>query len=218
MVVTPAILPKSKDELTEKLEQLAGLTARVQIDFCDGILGKEITWLPQDSDTLPSGFEYELDLMVKDWKTFYLWGIENGARRIIVHVDEFSPVDIIDLVAIAHDKGVTLGVAISNTKDVDFHATMLQNIEAHHRDVFIQVMGIDTIGIQGQPFASSVLERISRLHEQFPTLSIQVDGGMNNETAKMVKDSGADTAVVGSYLFKEGNPAETLASLKSLLA
>jgi hypothetical protein len=90
MYITPAILPKSFDELVTKLDLLQGLTGRVQIDLCDGIIGKERTWMPVEGSRLPEGFEYEFDLMVKEWKTPLLCLVEAGVKRFVMHMDTFS--------------------------------------------------------------------------------------------------------------------------------
>ena len=45
---------------------------------------------------------------------------------------------------------------------------------------------------------------------------IEVDGGINLETGKLVVDAGADALVAGNFVFKSENPIETIAALKSL--
>jgi ribulose-phosphate 3-epimerase len=216
MQITPAILPKSFEELTDKLEQLQGLSERVQIDLCDGILGKEHTWMPVEGSRLPDGFEYEFDLMVKDWKTPFLILLDAGVRRFVMHMDTFSPVDTIDLLALAKDKGVAVGIALSNDKDIHIHKQVIKDFQEHYRNVFIQVMGIRTIGIQGQPLDQTVPERVKELRSLFPTFFIQVDGSMNATTIPLMKDRGANCAVVGSYLFKDGDVKGTLGQLNAL--
>jgi ribulose-phosphate 3-epimerase len=213
MYVTPAILPKSFEELQDKLELLQGVQGHVQVDLCDGIIGKEHTWMPIEGSRLPEGFEYEIDLMVKDWKTPLHILVEAGVKRFVMHMDSFSPVDTIDLLSIAKDKGLEIGISVSNDKDVHVHKSLVQGFQEKWRNVFIQVMGIATIGIQGQPLDKTVPERIAFLKQVFPTIPLQVDGGMNNLTIPLVVMKGADGAVVGSYLFKNNDPKEALKEL-----
>ena len=61
-------------------------------------------------------------------------------------------------------------------------------------------------GYGGQSFMSSALDKISYLRKiiddnQYPVL-IEVDGGINSDTGKLVIDVGADVLVAGSYIFK----------------
>lgn len=69
----------------------------------------------------------------------------------------------------------------------------------------IQFMGIDKIGFQGQTFNNNVIKYINdiktNIDEKFKDqIIIQVDGGVNFEVAKSLRQAGADNLVVGSYL------------------
>jgi pentose-5-phosphate-3-epimerase len=152
--------------------------------------------------------------MVKEWKTPLLCLVEAGVKRFVMHMDSFSPVDTIDLLSIAHDRGLEIGIAVSNTKDVHFHKHVIQTIQEKWRRVFIQVMGIETIGIQGQPLDHTAPERVATLKGIFATIPIQVDGAMNAITVPLMNMKGADGVVVGSYLFSDGKPKETLEALQ----
>lgn len=74
-------------------------------------------------------------------------------------------------------------------------------------------MGIEKIGEQGQIFDDHAPERIVHLKQRFGTLSIQVDGAMNPTNAPKVLEAGADTLVVGSYIFGEHDPREAIVSM-----
>lgn len=201
MNITPAILPHSFDEVNEKLSRIEGICTKVQIDLCDGIFGREKTWLPEGTETLPSGFQYEFDVMLNDWKLYMMHAITIGAKYIVAHVDTFTDEDIESLISIVGPRMVTLGVAVSNDKSLDFHAEMIRKIRAVYPSMFIQVMGIEKIGEQGQVFDEESVGRVKALKQQFGDVIIQVDGGMTPETAVKVLGAGAETIVVGSYIF-----------------
>lgn len=202
MIITPAILPKTFEELTHKLFMLEGLCDLVQIDLCDGVFGLEKTWLPYKSDEeLLSGFSYEFDLMVKDWSKFLPRVIALGAKRVILHVDDFSDDDIDEAIEMVRPHLVYLGLSVSNDKNVPAFAALVKRVDHSYSKVFIQVMGIKTIGAQGQPFDGGVPRRIEYLKDACRHIEIQVDGSMNPETILMVRNRGASCAVVGSYLF-----------------
>lgn len=216
MNITPAILPHSFDEVTEKLSRIEGIATKVQIDLCDGIFGREKTWLPEGTETLPAGFTYEFDIMLNDWKLYMMHAITVGAKYIIAHVDLFTDEDIETLISIVGPRSVTLGVAVSNDKSLDFHADMIRKIKAVYPSMFIQVMGIQKIGEQGQIFDEESVGRVKALKQQFGDVLIQVDGGMTAETVSKVINAGAETVVVGSYLFNGGDPGEAMKRLESV--
>ncbi len=201
MTIIPAILPHSFDEIAEKLSRVEGISNKVQIDLCDGIFGREKTWLPEGTEKLPEGFVYEFDIMLDDWKLSMMHAITIGAKYIVAHVDMFTDEDIETLISIVGPRMVTLGVAVSNDKSLDFHAEMIRKIRVVYPSLFIQVMGIQKIGEQGQVFDEESVERVRALKQQFGDIMIQVDGGMMPETAAKVLTAGAETIVVGSYIF-----------------
>lgn len=201
MNILPAILPHSFEEITDKLSRVEGIAHRVQIDLCDGVFGRERTWLPNGTEILPASFSYEFDIMLNDWKLYMMYAITIGATSIVAHVDMFTDEDVETLLSIVAPRQVSLGVAVSNDKTLDFHAEMIRKIRAKYPKVFIQVMGIKNIGEQAQLFDGEAVARVITLKQQFGDVDIQVDGGMTLETVPLVVNAGAETAVVGSYIF-----------------
>ena len=66
------------------------------------------------------------------------------------------------------------------------------------------------IGVQ--KLLNQMLEKIRKIRNKFPDIDIQVDGGINDETAKLVIEAGANILVAGSYVFS-GNYSEKVNSL-----
>ena len=73
-------------------------------------------------------------------------------------------------------------------------------------------------GFGGQKFISSVLSKIMQVKEMAdavnPELEIEVDGGVNEETAKLCVEAGATVLVAGSAVFNKEDRAAAIASLK----
>lgn len=215
MTITPAILPHSYEEVTEKLSRIDGLVNHVQIDLCDGVFGREKTWLPSGNESLPQGFSYEFDIMLNDWQVSTMRAIEIGATSIVAHVDVFSDEDINALVSIVSARGVKVGVSVSNDKSIEFHADMVRKVKDAYQNVFIQVMGISKVGEQGQVFDEEATDRVRMLKRQFGDTPIQVDGGMVPDTAQKVINAGAETIVVGSFIFGD-DPGTALKQLEAI--
>lgn len=216
MQVTPAIFPKSFDEIITDLDKLKYSTSMVQIDFCDGEFGLQKTWLPVGGEHLPSEYEYEFDIMMNDWRPYVKHSIDLGAARIIAHVDQFSESDASELLDMMEHTGIALGISVSNNVPVDDHINFIKFFEERYQNVFVQVMGIAQIGAQGQPFDETVPARIQEIKEWCPNLYLQVDGSMNAVGAQKVKDAGADIAVSGSYVFASENIEKAIQTLEEI--
>lgn len=210
MNITPAILPHSYEELEEKLTRIEGLAERVQIDLCDGVFGREKTWLPNEAVTLRGGISYEFDIMVHDWRGITQHALQSGATAIVSHVDLFSDDDLKELVAMISGKGIMLYVAVSNDKSIDFHADKVRFVQKLYPNVSIEVMGIKSVGEQGQFFDDATPARVRELRQQFPRICMQVDGGMSPDTLRLVKEAGADAIVVGSFIFGHHDAREAM--------
>ena len=68
-------------------------------------------------------------------------------------------------------------------------------------------------GFGGQKFIPKMLQKIKDLRKINQNIDIEVDGGINAETVKLVKEAGANVLVAGSYIFS-GNYKEKIESLK----
>jgi len=82
----------------------------------------------------------------------------------------------------------------------------------------VLVMSVEP-GEGGQEFIPSALDKIKELREYIDRnnleVQIEVDGGINNVTSKLIKELGADIAVVGSYLVKSEDYIATIKELKN---
>ena len=227
--IIPAILPKSFEDLKNHLETLRGVATFVQIDLCDGVFVKSRTWPFNDADAqsiedileeregMPywQEFDFELDLMVSDAVTNFENYMRLGPKRIVFHVEAFPSIaelgDFIEGLDISVREYTEIGIAINIQTNVETIFPLVNFVD------FVQCMGIETIGQQGQEFDESVLTQIKALHEKFPELSISVDGGVDMETIPMLKFVGATRFVCGSAIFKSENPHIAIEELESLV-
>lgn len=231
-VIVPAILPTSREDLEGKLALLEGLVDTVQIDIVDGRFASPPTW-PYDGDSaafaedladgegLPylGSFRYEIDLMVSQAEEVIGLWIAAGCQRLVVHAESTLclPQIIKDLeVKYGHAKDFTpdllsLGLSIGNETDLALIEPYIDQVD------FVQFMGIASIGKQGQPFDSRVLEKIRTLRRRHPEMTIQVDGAVSLETAGRLLAAGADRLVVGSALWKARSIKDELKKFNDLL-
>lgn len=226
-IIVPAIIPSSFRDLEEKLARLKGIAPYVQIDIVDGTFAAPASWpYAQGTTALPAegelpflgDFKFEIDLMVKDPEQMIGTWIAAGAIRIIVHFESTTSLQriIADLKEkYGHEKGfakdfLSFGVAIQLS-------TPLELLEPYLADIdFVQFMGIKQIGVQGQPFATEVLNRIAVFRHKHPDIPVQVDGGINLESAPLVLSAGVSRLVSGSAIWNSPNVKESYERLSAL--
>jgi len=232
--IIPAILAKSYEELEEKLDIVAGHTKSVQIDICDGQYVQNRTW-PYLKGTLSGSdqifddiisqekalphweeIDFEFDLMVKDPYVKIPDFVSAGATRVIVHKGSVSDEE---LRSIIKDFGkdtdlsffkVELGIALMPGDSPEAIKAIADKTD------FVQIMGIDRIGFQGQSFDSRALELVKALKKAYPDLPCAVDGHVDLDTAKELIKAGTDRLVVGSALFESPDFLGTLKEFQAL--
>jgi ribulose-phosphate 3-epimerase len=220
MEIIPAILPKDFSEIEEKINLIKGLVKVVQIDICDGKFVPSITWPLKKPDInyesilkeergMPEweSLDYEFDLMIDNPELSIENWIALGGIRIVIHAGAKG--DIEKAIDIASDRAdIGLGLHIDNPINlIDKYKDKIK---------YIQLMGIDKVGFQGQPFDAKVLDKIKEVKEKYPDLPIQIDGAVNLEDALDLKNAGANRLVVGSALFKSDNIVDTYKEFKSI--
>jgi ribulose-phosphate 3-epimerase len=220
MEIIPAILPKDYAELTEKIELVKGIAPVVQIDICDGKFVPQAGWPYKKQDNnfdailkeekgMPywEDVDFEIDLMVADPEQEVEQWLTAGAKRIIVHFESTNNMDRI----IGELQGLCeIGIAIGLDTPVDDIAPFIHDIDV------VQCMGIRRVGFQGEAFDERVLEKIRELKSRFPERLVSVDGGVNLETAELLRDAGADRLIVGSAIFASENVVQAIEELEGV--
>lgn len=229
MEIIPAIMPKSFEDMRNKMAQVFEIVPLVQLDIMDGffVADKTFPFFDKDrgdmarilaqEDGLPywNEIDVELDLMVKyahkDFATF----VALGPKRIIFHIeaegntDEFK--DFLEAIDMYTRENIEIGVAINNDTPIENIYPLIPHVS------FVQCMGIAQIGLQGEEFDERVLERITILKDKFPNLDISVDGSVNKNTILALKEAGANRFVVGSAIFGSVFPEDEIAELQEII-
>jgi ribulose-phosphate 3-epimerase len=222
MEIIPAIMPKDFEEITAKAELIHAFIKTVQIDVMDGELTHSRSWpyfpgQEESFEKVASGeiglpywkdIDYEADLMVKNPEEDFGSFVNAGFHRIIVHVE--STLKFRDIME--EWKGVVeIGAAINIDTENDVLFPLIEDGVN-----FIQFMGIATIGYQGSPFDSRVIQKIESLRKAYPEVIISVDGGVNLETAPLLLKAGANRLVAGSAIFGSESIEMTVDEFKKL--
>jgi len=219
--IVPAVLAKDFSELNEKLADFVNLTKIVQIDVCDGKFVPSTSWpmQPRDQESIETilneedglpyweQLDYEFDLMILNaHKQFDLF-VKLGAKRIVFHLEaemEDSFKEFLESIDPYLKDNIDIGIAINTTTDISKLDKFINCID------FVQCMGIEKIGFQGEPFDERVLEQIKNLKSKYPELKISVDGSVNENTAKALVLAGADRLIIGSALMQSYDIKKTI--------
>ncbi len=178
----------------------------VQIDIADGKFTKHLTW-NKSQELRSKNYELsklniEVHLMVENPLAVIDDWIKAGARRIIIHIEAVKfPINNFQF-----SKDVELGLAINPNTPVEKLIPFLKDFK------FVQILAVNP-GLSGQKFQPQVLEKIKFLKKNFPDVIIEIDGGINLETAKLCQEAGADILAVGSYIWESNNPQEAYRKL-----
>jgi ribulose-phosphate 3-epimerase len=236
--VTPAILEEDLDNLRGKLALVSGLAPLVQIDVCDGKFVVSKTWpfvkggmeefarIKAEDEGFPfwDSLDFEIDLMVRHPEELAVDWVMAGAKSIVLHIE--SAPNILETIeklraeyGTAKDEtfGLNIGVALGvNTPNEDIFE-ILDMIDEDGDSIvdFVQFMGIDQIGFQGQELDERVLEKISDLRGMYPNIQISVDGGVNFDNAADLISAGATRLISGSAIFESGDVAKAIDDLKN---
>jgi ribulose-phosphate 3-epimerase len=99
-------------------------------------------------------------------------------------------------------------------------ATPVCVLEDIIKDVDMVLLMSVNPGFGGQKFIENTIDKVKRLRELINRSGsyalIEVDGGVNAETAPRLVEAGVDVLVAGSYVFKSEDPIATISSLKAL--
>ncbi len=215
-VIIPAILPTSAQDLKDKLLRLQGISESVQVDIVDGIFAAPATWPflspgeSQNTEEELSALEFlgalhlELDLMVTDPEACIRPWVNAGANRITLHAEStrMLPALLTNITTTyGHDVSFTpgllsIGLAIHAGTDISLIEPFLSRVD------YVQFMGIDTIGHQGEPFDQRILPKLRAFKKKYPQMPVQVDGGVSLDTAPALLSAGVSRLIVGSALWK----------------
>lgn len=213
MLVIPAINCIDAKCVRERFKTLESFNVEwVHIDVSDGQFTSALSWnVPAD---LPKIFEHishykiEVHLMVAEPESMAMDWLNIGAKRLIVHIE--SHFNLKQLHNICRSYGAELMLALKPE-------TSLENLGNFDKKLFsgVQFLAVSP-GYSGQKFQKNVLEKVKTFRVTDKRKKVEVDGGINKETALLVKEIGADIIVSGSYIFKSPVPKLAYESLTNL--
>ena len=206
IIIAPSLLAADFSKLKEEVKAIENTKAKwLHLDVMDGNFVPNISFGADIVKAIrkDSNLYFDAHLMIENPEWYIDTMADAGVQSISIHVEATKHLDrALQLIKV---RGLKAGVAINPATDIAFLDNIYEKLD------LILVMTVNP-GFGGQKFLNQMIEKIRKVRNKFPHIDIQVDGGINNETAKLVIEAGANILVAGSYVFS-GNYSEKVNSL-----
>ena len=210
--IAPSILSADFSNLGEEIQNIEKAGADyIHIDVMDGsfvpniTIGNEVVKALRAKTQLP----FDVHLMINNPDNHVKAFAEAGADIITIHVEASIHLDRSLALIKSFDKKAGVSLVPSTHEDaLDY---ILEKLD------LILVMTVNP-GFGGQKFLSSQLKKIENIRKKIEKsgkkIELEVDGGINDQTARIAIEAGADVLVSGSYIFGNKNYQQAIQNLK----
>lgn len=179
------------------------------IDIMDGHFVPNLSMGPDIVKSIrkDSKLFFDCHLMVSDPKMFVEPFVKAGAELITFHAECVD--DMEELIDYIHSFGVKAAVAIKPATSEEVILPLLHKLD------MVLIMSV-VPGFGGQKFMPEVLDKVRsiRAHKDGKNIDIQMDGGINSETAILAAEAGVNVLVAGSAVFANPPYDETIALIR----
>ncbi|WP_342258890.1 ribulose-phosphate 3-epimerase [Spiroplasma endosymbiont of Dioctria linearis] len=203
-IVAPSILTANFLALKSDLDKLKEAKIKwIHYDVMDYNFVPNLSFGPKILTDIVSSYNFNMDLhlMVKikniSVKEYLQPFLVKNVKQITVHFEALTKKQIFEFLDFCNSNNISASISINPDTDVLKIKKYLPKIKN------VLVMSVNP-GFGGQPFILNSLDKIQKLkalkEENNYSYLIQVDGGINEETYKLVQNAGVDVIVAGSYL------------------
>lgn len=212
IIISPSILSADFANLERDIKKVEISGADwLHIDVMDGHFVPNITiGIPVvKSIKKISNIPLDVHLMIENPEKYAESFIQAGADILTFHYEAMkSEDDILQLINLIKSMNCKAGMSIKPKTPAEEIIKYLKYLD------LLLVMTVEP-GFGGQKFMPDCAEKISLIKKHADNkLIIQVDGGINDKTAKICKDYGAESLVAGNYIYKSENIKNAILSLR----
>ena len=185
----------------------------LHIDVMDGVFVPNISFGFPVMKAIQREAKKPLDvhLMIVEPQKFVNEVRDCGAHIMTVHYEACTHLNRV--VQHIHDAGMKAGVSLNPATPVCLLRDIIACVD------LVLLMSVNP-GFGGQKFIQGSLDKVRQLRQLISDTGskavIEVDGGVNAETGRILAEAGADALVAGNYVFKAANPHAAISLLKQL--
>lgn len=213
LVIAPSILSLDYAKTSEQLNEVNESKATwMHFDVMDGHFVPNLTFGPDILIGFKKAVDMTMDVHIMVDNPDYIAEIfaKAGADVITFHIEALKDIEAcIALCKKIRRMGVLAGVSVKPKTGISELLPYLNEID------LLLIMSVEP-GFGGQPFMVEVLDKVRMarryIEEHHLDTRIEIDGGINEQTARLAIAAGCDTLVAGSYIF-DSNIKEAVATL-----
>ena len=214
IIVAPSILAADFSNLAAEVRKVEQAGADwLHCDIMDGHFVDNISFGPMVVEVIRKQTKLPLDvhLMIEHADHYVPRFLKAGANSITVHIESESKHDVDKTLQQIRDAGCRVGLTLNPATSFDLLEPFLDKID------MLLVMTVHP-GFGGQAFRAEQMEKVKRAAEWNKTrdreINIEVDGGINAETARVAIQSGANILVAGTSVFGAPDYAKAIRDLR----
>jgi ribulose-phosphate 3-epimerase len=205
ILIAPSVLSSDFGKLNDEIASVEKFVDWIHLDLMDNHFVPNLTFGVPIIKWIKTGLKMDAHLMVEHPEQYLKGLAEVGVYSVTVHVEACPHLHRV--VTQIQELGMKAAVALNPGTSVESLNAILPFID------MVLVMSVNP-GFGGQKFIGEVVEKIKYIKKNYPDVLVQVDGGVNAETAVVCKEAGADVLVAGSYIFKAEDREAAIASLR----
>lgn len=214
ILIAPSILSADFGKLNEEIVSVEQYADMLHVDIMDGHFVPNITFGAPVVEKIRTKLPIDVHLMIEHPENFvedFAKALEKARGKkpddcyITVHAEACPHLHRV--LQQIRALGVKPAVALNPASPLEMIEYVLDDVE------MVLLMTVNP-GFGGQKFIEGVLPKVRQLRAMKPGMHIQVDGGVNEKTARQVIAAGADILVAGSYVFGAVDRGKAIESLR----